>query len=222
VYDGHKRFLSAQQSCTIELAMKLKIAQLGEPVLRQKARPLDANEIESRQIQELIEWMRETMHDAPGVGLAASQVGLPLQLAVIEDKPEYLHDIPPETLKARERKPIPFHVIINPIITLEQGDLTEFFEGCLSLQGFTALTPRARRVKVECLDYRGEPKTIEASGWYARILQHEIDHLHGTIYIDRMSPRTLVTLDSFNRHWKEMSVAAAKHILQGGVELPIP
>ena len=202
--------------------MKLKIAQLGEPVLRQKARPLQANEIESPQIQELIEWMRETMQDAPGVGLAAPQIGLPLQLAVIEDKPEYLRSIQPETLKQRERKPIPFHVIINPSITLEDGDSLEFFEGCLSLQGFTALTPRARRVKVECLDYRCEPLTIEASGWYARILQHEIDHLHGTIYIDRMSPRTLVTLDGFNRHWKDMNVAAAKRILQGGVELPMP
>jgi peptide deformylase len=196
--------------------MKLKIAQVGEPVLRQQARPLDPHEIESREIQELIEWMRETMHDAPGVGLAAPQIGLPLQLAVIEDKAEYMHDALPETLKEREREPVAFHVIINPRITLHEGDTIEFFEGCLSLQGFTALTPRARRAKVECLDHRGEPKLIEAAGWYARILQHEIDHLHGTLYVDRMYPRTLMSLDNFNRHWKGTSVAAAKSILHDG------
>ena len=199
--------------------MKLKIAQVGEPVLRQQARPLDPQEIESREIQELIEWMRETMHDAPGVGLAAPQIGLPLQLAVIEDKPEYMQDALPETLKEREREPVAFHVIINPKMTLQEGSAIEFFEGCLSLQGFTALTPRAHRVKVECVDHRGEPKVIEAAGWYARILQHEIDHLHGTLYVDRMYPRTLMSLDNFNRYWKGTTVAAAKSILHGEEQL---
>jgi peptide deformylase len=220
VYDEHGLVFSAGQSWKIGQAMKLKIAQVGDPVLRQQARPLDPHEIESRQIQELVEWMRETMHDAPGVGLAAPQIGLPLQLAVIEDKPEYMRDALPDTLKERERKPVAFHVIVNPRITLQEGDAIEFFEGCLSLQGLTALTPRARRVKVECLDYRGEPKVIEASGWYARILQHEIDHLHGTLYVDHMYPRTLMSLDNFNRYWKETSVAAAKSMLQGEEQLP--
>ncbi|HSU33116.1 MAG TPA: peptide deformylase [Bryobacteraceae bacterium] len=199
--------------------MKLKITQVGDPVLRQQAKPLDRHEIDSREIQQLIEWMRETMHDAPGVGLAAPQIGLPLQLAVIEDKSEYMRDALPETLTEREREPVAFHVILNPRITLQEGEAVEFFEGCLSLQGFTALTPRARRVKVDCLDHRGEPKVIEAAGWYARILQHEIDHLHGTLYVDRMYPRTLMSLDNYNRHWKETSVAAAKNILQGGHQL---
>ncbi len=194
--------------------MKLKIVQVGEPVLRQQARELEAAEIRSREIQELIEWMRETMHDAPGVGLAAPQIGLPLQLAVIEDKPEYLRDIAPEILKGRERKPVPFHAIINPKIALDENDTVEFFEGCLSLPGFTGLVSRARRVKVECLDHQGAPRVIEASGWYARILQHEIDHLHGTVYVDRMQPRTFMSLDNFNRHWKEKSVAAVKDRLK--------
>lgn len=194
--------------------MKLKIVQVGEPVLRQKARELDPGEIQSREIQELIEWMRETMYDAPGVGLAAPQVGLSLQLAVIEDKPEYLQDIAPEILKERERKPVPFQVLINPKLTLDETEPAEFFEGCLSLVGFTGLVPRARRVKVECLDHTGQPKTIQASGWYARILQHEIDHLRGTVYVDRMQPRTFMSLDNFNRYWKEKSVAVVKHALQ--------
>ena len=194
--------------------MKLKILQVGEPVLRQDCRDLDAAEIHSREIQELVEWMRETMHDAPGVGLAAPQIGLPLQLAVIEDKPEYLRDVTPETLKERQRKPIAFHAIINPKITLVESETVEFFEGCLSLPGFTGLVSRARCVKVECLDHSGKPKVIEASGWYARILQHEIDHLRGTVYVDRMQPRTFMSLDNFNRHWKEKSIAAMRDIFK--------
>lgn len=187
--------------------MRLKIVQAGERVLRQHAKALSASDISTRQTQELIEWMRETMHDAPGVGLAAPQVGIGWQLAVIEDKPEYLRDIPADVLKERDRKPVPFHVLINPRITLQEGAQPEFFEGCLSLAGFTALVPRARKVKVECLDHRGQPKVIEASGWYARILQHEIDHLAGTLYIDRMHTRTFMSVENFNRYWKDKPVS---------------
>jgi peptide deformylase len=190
--------------------MKLKIMQVGEAVLRQQAKTLTAGEIRSRETQELIEWMRETMHDAPGVGLAAPQIGIGLQLTVIEDKPENLKDAPADLLKERERKPVPFHVLINPKITLEGPADVEFFEGCLSLSGFTALVPRARKVKVEYLDHKGNEKAIEASGWYARILQHEIDHLQGTVYIDRMYTRTLMTADNFSRYWKNKSVAEIK------------
>ncbi len=189
--------------------MRLKIVQAGEAVLRQPARPLSAAEISSREIQDLIEWMRETLYDAPGVGLAAPQIGMGLQLAVIEDKPEYTRDAPAEVLKQRERKPVPFHVIINPKIAPERGAEPEFFEGCLSLAGFTAVVRRARTVKVECLDHRGQQQVIHASGWYARILQHEIDHLAGTLYIDRMHTRTLMTVDNFNRFWKNKPIAEA-------------
>ena len=188
--------------------------QVGDPVLRQGARTLAREEIRSREIQDLIESMRETMYDAPGVGLAAPQIGLPLQLAVIEDKPEYVKDAPSAFLKERERKPVPFHVIVNPKLTLGGGETVSFYEGCLSLAGFTAVVPRARSVRVECLDHRGEPKVIEVSGWYARILQHEIDHLNGTVYIDRMYSRTFSTVDGFNAFWKDRSITEVKKILQ--------
>jgi len=187
--------------------MRLKIVQVGEAVLRQRARALAIDEIRSPETQQLMEWMRETMYDAPGVGLAAPQVGLPLQLAVIEDKPEYTRDAPAAFVKERERKPVPFHVIVNPRLTLLDEANVEFFEGCLSLSGYTAVVARARRVRVECLDHAGNAKIIEASGWYARILQHEIDHLYGTVYIDRMHTRTLMTVENFNRYWKDKSMA---------------
>jgi peptide deformylase len=198
----------------------LVIVQVGDPVLRQSARALTAEEIRSRPIRQLIDKMRQTMHDAPGVGLAAPQIGLSLQIAVIEDREEYLEDISDEQLAERERRAIPFHVLINPVILGEthaahgsrtgqdpalktvSGASVIFYEGCLSLAGFTALVPRARSVRVSCLDEHGKRKTIEASGWYARILQHEIDHLNGRLYIDRMDTRSFASLDNFSQFWK--------------------
>ena len=126
----------------IESLVKIEIVQAGDPVLRQRARPLGPAEIASREIRNLIESMRECMHDAPGVGLAAPQVGLSLQLAVIEDRAEYHKDVPLEHLRERERRPVPFQVIINPTITAAGAEKVEFFEGCLSLSGFSALVPR--------------------------------------------------------------------------------
>jgi peptide deformylase len=187
--------------------MGLKIVQVGEPVLREVARTLTRAEIASDQIQRLILDMRETMHEAPGVGLAASQIGFPLQLAVIEDRDDYLKDITAEDLRERERQPIPFQVIINPRITFSSEVVVEFFEGCLSVAGFSAVVPRARSARVECLDENGRPAVIEATGWYARILQHEIDHLNGNLYIDRMRGRTFTSLDNFNRFWKGKTMA---------------
>src|SRR5439155_19964327 len=101
--------------------MILPIVQAGDPVLRERARPLSLEEIQSNAIQQLIADMRETMRDAPGVGLAAPQVGLRLQLAVIEDAPEYQANATPAELLQREPAAVPFHVIINPVLTLEPG-----------------------------------------------------------------------------------------------------
>ena len=193
--------------------MILKIRAAGEPVLRERARPLRPEEVLLPSTQELIASMRETMHDAPGVGLAAPQIGLPWQLAVIEDREEYMKDLSREMLAERERKPVAFEVIINPVLTLETDPEVEFFEGCLSLPGLVALVPRARKVKVECLDAQGKPKVIRASGWYARILQHEIDHLAGSLYVDRMRSVSLCTVENFARHWKGKSIAEVKRLL---------
>jgi peptide deformylase len=194
--------------------VRLKIVQAGEAVLRGRARPLTPEEIASDEIQRLILDMRDTMRDAPGVGLAAPQVGIPLQLAVIEDKEEYLKGISPEELQERERQPVPFQVIVNPTITVTSEKTLDFFEGCLSLPGFSAVVPRAQSVRVECLDERGQPRTIEASGWYARILQHEIDHLLGNLYIDRMRTRTFMSLDNFARFWKGKPVGEVRGLLE--------
>ena len=186
--------------------MKLQIVQAGDPVLRKRARPLTKEEIASQSIQQLIELMRDTMREAPGVGLAAPQIGVPLQLAVIEDRAEYIEGLSAEEIEERQREEIPFHVIINPKLSFLDDTTVEFFEGCLSVEGFSAIVDRALNVHVECLNERGEEITINAHGWYARILQHEIDHLNGTLYIDRMNTRTLTTAENMFRFWSERSI----------------
>jgi len=174
--------------------MPLPIIEVGNPVLRRVARTLSQEEIRSPEIRHLIEEMRAAMQEAPGVGLAAPQVGCSIQLAVIEDRALYHKEIAPQQLAAKERTPVPFHVLINPRAVRQSEETREFFEGCLSLPGYTAIVRRARSVKVEFLDEHGRPQIVEATGWYARILQHEIDHLQGTLYIDRMNSRTFATV----------------------------
>ena len=186
--------------------MKLKIVQAGDPVLRKQSRPLTKDEISSPSIQLLIDLMRNTMREAPGVGLAAPQIGKSLQLAVIEDRAEYLTRLSADELAETQRAAIPFHVIINPKLTVLDKSSAKFFEGCLSVTGYQAIVDRALSVRVECLNERGEEITIKAQGWYARILQHEIDHLNGTLYIDRMKTRTLTNGENMTKFWNNQSI----------------
>jgi peptide deformylase len=185
-----------------------KIVQVGDPVLRQRARELTREEIVSPAIQDLIARMRDTMHDAPGVGLAAPQVGESLQLAVIEDPPALHAGLTPAQLAERERAAVPFHVLINPRLRPEGSEAVVAYEGCLSFAGFMMVVPRWRNVHVEALDERGEPVVKTASGWYARILQHEIDHLRGVLCIDRMRSRTFTTVRNHGQYLHGMSAAA--------------
>jgi peptide deformylase len=149
----------------------LQIIQVGEEVLRVPARELSRQEILSEETRDLIEHMRQTMRHAPGVGLAAPQVGISLQLAVIEDREEYHKKLTSEHLAERQRQPVPFHIIINPRIVSSDSTSGEFFEGCLSVAGSSAIVPRAGAVTVEYINERGETKRVHAIGWYARILQ---------------------------------------------------
>src|SRR5438034_4969505 len=162
--------------------MHLKIVQAGDPVLREVGRTLSVAEIKSPSIQDLIVLMRDTMRDAPGVGLAAPQIGISIQLAVIEDRIDYTSAASEDQLAEQDRAPVDFHVIINPRLTPLGDSVVDFFEGCLSVEGFGGLVRRWKSVRVEYINERAEPVTVEAHGWYARILQHEIDHLNGTLY----------------------------------------
>lgn len=192
---------------------RLAIVKMGHPVLRQRARELSNEEILSPQIQQLIEMMRVTMRDV-GVGLAAPQIGCSLQIAVIEDTEEYQKTIPPELLKLREREPIPFHVIINPKISIDESEYVEFFEGCLSVTDCMGVVPRARCVRVECLNEKAEPVVIEAKGWYARILQHEIDHLHGNLFLDRVLTKSLSTVKNYENYWRNQPIEEIRQFIK--------
>lgn len=185
--------------------LNLDIVQVGHPVLRQIARDLSVEEIVSPEIQDLIETMKITMKAAQGVGLAAPQIGKSLQLAVIEDM-DHSH-LNAEQIADRDRSLVPFHVIINPRLYIEEStDHAEFFEGCLSVPEFVGIVPRAKSVRVECLNERGESVVIQAKGWYARILQHEIDHLNGTLYLDKAQLPTLMTTENYVKLYKDKSV----------------
>jgi peptide deformylase len=178
--------------------MVLNICTAGNPVLRQTARELSNEEILSPTIQDFIKNMRETMWRAPGVGLAAPQVGEPLQLAVLEGRPEFHKQLNETQVKEWQSTFYDYLVIINPRIELlPSSPEVPAYEGCLSIPGFIASVLRSQSVRVTCLNERAEPQIVEAEGFYARILQHEIDHLNGVLYIDRMESGTFTTIENY-------------------------
>ena len=97
-------------------------------------------------------------------------------------------------------------MIVNPTLTVRTDEVVDAFEGCLSFEGFSMVVSRARKVRVEALDEHGQRVVKVATGWYARILQHEIDHLHGIVCCDRMESRTLTTGDNYTKHWSSHTV----------------
>ncbi|GAC1317477.1 MAG: peptide deformylase [Chloroflexota bacterium] len=176
----------------MEWPVRLRIEQAGAPTLHAPARDVSAKELARGAVQDLIEMMFATLHGV-GVGLAAPQIGVPLRLVVVEDPPEAHALVDPDLLSAQERVAVAPHVLVNPVLSVDDPEQAEFFEGCLSVDGYRAIVPRARSVRVRALDRDGQPIERVAVGWYARILQHEVDHLDGRLYIERMLPRTFVT-----------------------------
>ncbi|MFQ6672659.1 MAG: peptide deformylase [Candidatus Tectimicrobiota bacterium] len=169
----------------------LKVAQLGHPVLRQKATPVPPGRIGQPELERLIADMVETLREYDGVGLAAPQVHHSLQLIVIEAIGE-----------RAGRGDIPLTVLINPRIVEASEEMVTDWEGCLSAGELQGLVPRARRVVVEALDRRGQPLTVTAEDFFARVLQHEIDHLEAILLIDRMPDlRSLTFAREFARYW---------------------
>jgi peptide deformylase len=163
-----------------------EIKKFPEPVLKTKAAPVTAFDEE---LQRLIDDMVETMYAAPGVGLAAPQVGVSKRLAVID-------------ISSREEQ-YPLIVLINPSILKSEGEI-EFEEGCLSIPEYTAKVTRAEQLIVRCIDREGKAVEIEAGGLLAIALQHEIDHLDGLLFIDRISP---IKREFFKKRYKKIARA---------------
>ncbi|WP_255770244.1 peptide deformylase [Pseudarthrobacter sulfonivorans] len=184
------------------------IVQAGHPVLRQQAAAFEG-QISDSELQQLIVLMRNVMHEAPGVGLAAPQIGIPLQLAVLEDQ----FDVDPEAAAVRHRMPLDFLAILNPRYAPLGDETAAFFEGCLSLSGLQAVVVRHERVLLtyETPESRGAEQ--EFNGWQARIVQHETDHLQGTLYVDRAELRSLSSNAEYAANWAEPGIGKARAAL---------
>jgi peptide deformylase len=181
------------------------IVQAGHPVLRQRAAAFDG-QLSDDQLGRLITLMRQVMHEAPGVGLAAPQLGIPLQLAVVEDQ----FDVDPEAAALRHRSPLDFLAVLNPRYTPLGPGLASFYEGCLSLNGLQAVVARYENVLLEFQNPDGARMQREFYGWQARIIQHETDHLNGVLYVDRAQLRSLSTNAEYAAHWAEPGIGKAQ------------
>ena len=173
----------------------LKVARLGHPVLRRVAEPVPLREIARPEIQRLIDDMIETMHEYVGVGLAAPQVHVGMQIAVLEceSHPRY-----PEMAR------IPLMTIINPVLSPVGEATVSDWEGCLSIPDFRGVTPRYAAVRLEAYGRKGERIELVATDFFARVLQHETDHLDGKVYVDRMRDLTTLShLQEWMRYWSK-------------------
>jgi peptide deformylase len=172
----------------------LKVARLGHPVLRTKAHPIPVEKIRSADVQRLIDDMVETMHEYDGAGLAGNQVHQLAQVAVIE-------------VEANPRYPdapvIPLTVVINPVVTPLTEEMEDGWEGCLSVPDMRGLVPRYTSVQLECYDREANRISLVAKDFFARVIQHETDHLNGIVYVDRMVDLSSL---SFLAEWQRYSL----------------
>jgi len=177
----------------------LAVIQAGDPVLRRVADALSLERINTAETAELIEDLRVNLAEKPGVGLAAPQIGVSLRVVIVQDPAAFQAGVTPERLAQLERAPVEQYVLINPELEALGDETRSFFEGCLSVDGYRALVRRSHRVRVRYLDPAGNRHDEVVSGWHARILQHEVDHLNGTLYVDRMLSRTFMNDEHYER-----------------------
>ncbi|MER5428282.1 peptide deformylase [Streptomyces sp. NPDC002588] len=191
----------------------LPIVAAGDPVLRSGTEPYDG-QLDPALLARFVAALRITMHAAPGVGLAAPQVGVDLRIAVIEDPAP----VPEEVRLARGRVPQPFRVLVNPAYEPVGPARAAFFEGCLSVPGYQAVVARPAEVRLTGADEHGRALDEVFAGWPARIVQHETDHLDGVLYLDRAEPRSLAANQAVLERWTQPTpIEAAKTL---GFELP--
>ncbi|MFJ6527393.1 peptide deformylase [Streptomyces longwoodensis] len=191
----------------------LPIVTAGDPVLRAGTVRYDG-QLGPALLARFVEALRVTMRAAPGVGLAAPQVGVELRIAVVEDPAP----VPEEVRVARGRVPLPFRVLVNPSYEPVGTARAAFFEGCLSVPGWQAVVARPAEVRLTGADEQGRPLDEVVTGWPARIVQHETDHLDGTLYLDRAETRSLSSQDAVAERWAQPTPERAAREL--GFDLP--
>lgn len=169
----------------------LKVARIGHPVIRAAAKPVSKEAFRDALFQKLVDDMRETMYEYEGVGLAGPQVHESWRLAVIE--------VPASD--DRSRAEVPFMVLVNPVVTPLGDEREGGWEGCLSVPDLRGVVQRFKKLKLDALDRHGKPYSLEASDFFARVIQHECDHLDGNVYLDRMQDmRSLTFIKEFEDH----------------------
>lgn len=164
-----------------------KLARMGHPILRRKARPVTPEEFDSPWLHELLADMDDTMKAEGGIGIAAPQIAEGVQVAIIQ--------IPGQTRYETEVTPTERLVIINPALTVLDSNLQGFWEGCLSVPGLRGFVERPRKVQVDFFDEYGKPRQLIAEDFLATVFQHELDHLFGTLYVDRLKDSTLLAFN---------------------------
>jgi peptide deformylase len=177
-------------------------------VLRQLAAPY-TGQLNDAELGQLIDLMRSVMHKAPGVGLAAPQLGIPLQVAVLEDQ----FAVDAEVAAVRGREPLPFFAMLNPSYEPLGGSTVAFYEGCLSINGLQAAVSRPETVRLDFTSPDGSTQQREFSGWQARIVQHETDHVHGILYLDRAELRSISNNAEYSARWAQPDISLARREL---------
>lgn len=182
-----------------------RIAQIGHPVLRRRADELTPDALAAPEIQRLIDDMIETMRDVGGAGIAAPQVYESLRICVVEVKNNPRYPYKPE---------IPLTVLVNPEIRATGDELFDQYEGCLSVPELRGLVPRHALIDVRALDRQGRPVSFAARGFTAGVYQHEVDHLDGRLFLDRVAdPASLTTLREYERHHLPAYLAYAESVV---------
>ncbi|TSK38483.1 Peptide deformylase, mitochondrial [Bagarius yarrelli] len=174
------------------------VCQVGDPVLRGRAADVEFAAVQGAEVQRVINTMISVMRRLKCVGLSAPQVGVPLRIITVEYTEKMLQASSPDAIEARGLVSVPLKVFINPQLRVLNGQTVNFPEACASVMTFSASVPRYISVEVSGLNEKAEPVTWQANGWPARILQHEMDHLDGILYVDRMDSKTFI-----NVKWQE-------------------
>jgi peptide deformylase len=183
-----------------------EVVRIGDPVLRERAREVSPEEIASPEIQGLIDDLIDTKRATHGAGIAANQIGEPVRVAIVEveeDNPRYPY-----------KPPVPLTVMINPVLEPIGEETVEINEGCLSVPDLRGNLRRRLAVRVRYLDREGAEQEEERRGLTAGTFQHEVDHLNGTLFVDRADPRTFATWEQFDRHQGEEFARQARRIVE--------
>jgi peptide deformylase len=184
-----------------------EVVEIGHPVLRERAREVTPEELRSEEVQRLIDDMIETMRAASGAGMAANQVAETLRIAVVE--------VRPGNPRYPYKPPIPLTVIVNPVIEPLDAEVEQINEGCLSVPNLRGEVPRHVNIRLRYLDREGVEHQEVRRGLTAGTFQHELDHLDGTLFVDRVTdPRTLTTWEQFERFHKDAFVERARQIVE--------